>query len=717
MAPTLDGVLLGTAPYMSPEQARGKAVDKRADIWAFGCVLFEMLTGHRAFGGETTSDTIVAILEREPDWNALPAGTPASLNRLLQRCLDKDPKRRLRDIADAQRDIDDGARQPNAVTASPVVVSGRGPLFAGGVVTGIVAAAIGAAMLLRAGPTPAAPEFSRVVRLTSGPAHEVAPVVSADGKWVAYLSDEGGTTHVWVKFVAGGEAINLTASSGLDVGSGTGIGGLDVAPDGTRLAVAARPRGSVSSAFSTWEIPAPLPGVPHKLLNENFLGARWSLDGTKLTFIKAGAASGDALFVADADGGNRREIITPRDGMHVHWPAWSRDGFVYFIRTFTTVANLDAADIYRIDARGTAPMEPVVQSARRTLFPLPMPDGNGLIYAANPNTAELRLWWRPFTGGPARQMTTGVGEYAEPRISADGRTLVCTLYELRQSLTRIPVHTAPATPTAITAGYDGDLDPTISPAGDRLVFSSSRDGNRHLWSARLDGSEARPLTSGSSYDDRPAFSPDGQQIAFVSDRTGARAIWAIPADGGPPRKVVDAETTGGLTWSRDGTRIVYAAGAGAGPGLWSVPATGGQPQPIPTPRFAAEPAWSPTDDVIAFMSVSRGNGPSFTDVAFVDPSGKPLDKSLPKTPGGNGFSNGMLAWAPDGRRLAIANQQSNSAASIWMLDLALASEYTKIIDLPPGPRVRGITWTHDGSSLIIGKHDWTSDIVLMDRGK
>ena len=118
---TREGVIAGTAAYMSPEQARGKAVDKRTDIWAFGCVLYEMLTARPAFRGETVSDTIAAILEREPDWSALPAQTPASIRRLLQRCLEKDPKRRLRDIGDARLEIEEalGASVSSGSGGSP----------------------------------------------------------------------------------------------------------------------------------------------------------------------------------------------------------------------------------------------------------------------------------------------------------------------------------------------------------------------------------------------------------------------------------------------------------------------------------------------------------------------------------------------------------------------------------------------------------------------
>jgi len=243
-------------------------------------------------------------------------------------------------------------------------------------------------------------------------------------------------------------------------------------------------------------------------------------------------------------------------------------------------------------------MKPVVETPRRALFPMPTPDGRGPIYAANPNTAELRLWWR-LTGAPqsAHQLTTGVGEYAEPHLSADGKTLVCTLYDLRQSLARINVDGRPAVQSPITDAFQGDLDPTMSPGGDRLVFTSSRSGGRLIWSARPDGSDARPLTSGVVSDERPAFSPDGRQIAFISDRSGRRAIWVVGAEGGPPRKAANADTTGGLTWSRDNARIVYAAGVGGGPGLWSVPAIGGapertQPRRLPPSRSGRPPLTS-----------------------------------------------------------------------------------------------------------------------------
>ena len=115
------------------------------------------------------------------------------------------------------------------------------------------------------------------------------------------------------------------------------------------------------------------------------------------------------------------------------------------------------------------------------------------------------------------------------------------------------------------------------------------------------------------------------------------------------------------------------------------------------------------------MAASRADGVSRTKVGFIDSAGRDLYPSLPMPPVGNGFANGMLAWAPDGRRVVVVQQQANSAARIWLVDPEAAQPYTQLIEFPPGPRIRGLTWTRDGSALIVGKHDWTSDIVLLER--
>jgi Tol biopolymer transport system component len=708
---TRHGLVVGTAAYMSPEQARGAAVDKRTDIWAFGCVLYELLTGRSPFARDTISDTLVAILERPPALDLLPPDTPVLIRRVVTRCLEKEPKRRARDIADIAADLQNTAHIPLPPAAVDRWPSRVWPAVAAVAVVATLGLAVWVWRASR--PTEHPPEFSRIVRLTRGPAREFGPAISPDGKWVAYLSDTRGPLDVWVQFVSGGEPVNLTATSGLDIATTTGISGLEVSPDGTKVAVMAKLHGS-SGRFSTWEIPAPLPGVPHKLLDDGFMGMRWSPDSQHVTFIRAGPSEGDALWIADADGTNRREIVRADSGVHLHWPAWSADGFIYFNRMATYVGNFDRSEVFRVRTDGSG-LEPVVRTLRRAMFPLPLVNG-GLVYSANPTTAELGLWWRPSRGGDPVRLTTGVGEYAEPRISADGRSLVATHYDLRQSIVRVPIDPAAhAVFVPITDGSGGDLDPSVMPSGDRLVFSSSRTGNRHIWAARVDGTDLRPLTSGPASDERPAASPDGTLVAFISDRTGEPGVWLVSADGGAPRKASTLSPVGQLSWSRDSRHLVFAASSGQWAGLWSVAVADGTARQIPTAGAAADPSWCPTRDVIAYLEPAK-SGEAYVRLAFVSPEGKRLYESLPPAPAiSAGFANGSVVWSPDGRTVAVVSQNTNLPAAIWTI--APDEEhpaYRKVVELPPGPRIRGITWTADGSALIVGKHDWTSDVVLMD---
>ena len=709
---TRDGVIVGSAAYMSPEQARGSTVDKRTDIWAFGCVLYEMLVGRSPFGRDTLSDTIVAILDRDPDWSALPANTPTNLRLLMRRCLERDQKRRLRDIGDARADLETPVLRSSETKESTTRSMPLLPWSVAAVSLVALAAMSWAWWSASRRPdTSAAPAFSRMIPITAGPAREFGPVLSPDGKWVAYVSNAGGSQNVWVKFVAGGDPVNLTATSGLDISGSSAIGGLEVSPDGSRLAVQARVRGS-TTAFATYEIPAPLPGVPRALLDPSFLAMRWSPDGTRMTFIRAGATAGDAIWVADGDGTNRREIVPASGGTHMHWLSWGHDGFIYYIRPVMAGFNLAQTEIYRVAPNGGTP-EPVVTTLKRAMFPLLLP-GGGLIYSADTTSVDLGMWWRK--GNTVVPLTFGLGDYAEPRASLDGRVLVATRYENHQSLIRIETSGPQAGAiTSLTDGFGGDLDPHTVATTTRIVFSATRTGNRHLWTANIDGTDVRPLTSGSSQDDRPAFSPDGQTIAFVSDRGGQRGIWLIAAAGGSPRKLVATLPVSTLSWSRDGTAIVYAASAGTWPGLWSVSVADGQTRQIKTPGAVGEPVWSPTSERIAYLEPST-TGPAYVGLSLISPDGDPQSAKALKAPEiSGGLPNGMLAWSPDGRRLAVTSQNTNAASSIWLADPDAAVPFRKLVELPIGPRIRGITWASDGS-LIVGQHDATSDIVLMDHG-
>ncbi len=349
-AGTRHGTILGTAAYMSPEQARGRSVDRRTDIWAFGCILFEMLSGRRAFAGDGATDTISHVLQREPDWTSLPRQTPATVKELIARCLKKDSRVRLRDIGDARLILDDAIATPAALAggrASTRLMVGL-PLVAA-LVLASAAITYGVARFIAPPRPDPFPAFEHVVRFVASPAHESSPVISPDGKWVAYLSNARGPTDVWLKSVSGGDAVNLTSSVELQIQSSDGIGGLEVSPDGSQIAFVAGATGTPSPQPSTYAIPAPLGGPARRLISQSS-GMRWSPDGKQIVYVRPGGLLGDALVIADADGQNARDLVKHDGPRHIHWARWSPDGkHVYFNYGFST-QNTEQTEIFRVSS-------------------------------------------------------------------------------------------------------------------------------------------------------------------------------------------------------------------------------------------------------------------------------------------------------------------------------------------------------------------------------
>jgi Tol biopolymer transport system component len=336
-----------------------------------------------------------------------------------------------------------------------------------------------------------------------------------------------------------------------------------------------------------------------------------------------------------------------------------------------------------------------------------------LFYAANPDSADLSLWWRDLRSGRDYRVTSGVGEYGVPYLSSDGQRLVATVVNVRQALERVAVaFDRIVALEPLTDGFTGDLDPSWSPDGGRLVFSSSRAGNRNLWSNRPNLSQLTPITAGDSFDERPAYSPDGQQVAFVSDRGGRRGLWVVNSEGGTPRLVSAADVLDTISWSTDGRHLVYALASENAPRLVIVSVTDGAGERLPTPAAAHAPAWSPRGDVIAYLEPRLGLG---TRLRFVRRDGQPVYEHLPEVP--QQLGNGLLAWSPDGRRLAAVGLPGSDAGHIWIIEPDGPVPIRRLIELPAGDYLRGITWTRDGSALVVGRIRWAGDVVLAERSR
>jgi eukaryotic-like serine/threonine-protein kinase len=716
---TEPGLIVGTVNYMSPEQVAGRAVDTRSDLFAFGVVLYEMLAGKRPFAGETRVETMTAILREDaaPLSGVSPEIAPV-LDRIVLHCLEKAPEARFQTARDLAFALEAAGGTTGA--AAPVDVATRGRSWPVGLRAGLrgvwwlpVGALAGVAAWMAVRPPPSAatgPTFSRVTRLVASDANEAAPILSPDGKWMAYIGETGDREDVYVRFLSGAQTVNLTAGEpDLFVATHHEIGGLDVSPDGTEIVFDAGAKGAIASQQSSYVIPAPLGGTARKLVDRG-LAVRWSPDGKHIVYMMPGGSAGDSLWVADATGEHPREVVSLSGGVHTHWPAWSADGrFVYFNYGVVS-ANGEPTEIFRAPVAG-GPPERVIATSRRAIDPCPSLDGRGLLYSSNPVGVELSLWWKPFDGDPVR-VTTGVGQYAEARLSRDGRSMVAVVYQARESLATLAVSGERSSPVSLTPGATGDLDAVLSPRGDRIAFSSTRGGDRNIWTARADGTDARLVTAGAAIDERPAWSPDATTIAFVSSRGGQRGIWVTDVDGGAPRHVVTAQVLDTLTWSPDGREIVYAAPVGETPGLFGVPSAGGPSRRIPTPAGATAPAWSAAANQIAYLQPRRpGESPTVgTHVNFVTATGQ-----VPRPPIAEGppISNGSIAWSPDGRSLAGVAVPGGMRASVWVLPLNGAPR--RLIELSKDGRLRGVTWTPDGAHVIIGLVERTSDIVLFER--
>src|SRR5262245_1034786 len=315
------GVILGTAAYMSPEQARGHSIDKRADIWAFGCVLYEMLTGRAAFGRATVTDTTAAILEGEPDWSLLPPSMPGSAERFLRRCLAKNRRDRLRDIGDARHALDDINVDVNRSSDSAGSPVARTRLLMAGAILGPFIAAGFFVLWMRAGadrqadPASLGPLFTR---LTSDAAYSTEPALSRDGTMVVYASDRaGGQLDLWLQRTAGGQPLRLTTDPADDRQP-------DFSPDGSLIAFRSNRAGG-----GVYVMPAL--GGDARLIAEAGRRPRFSPDGRSIAYWTgpwlSGAgprAPGSSVFIVPATGG--KPIRVAEGFSSARDPVWSLDG-------------------------------------------------------------------------------------------------------------------------------------------------------------------------------------------------------------------------------------------------------------------------------------------------------------------------------------------------------------------------------------------------------
>jgi Tol biopolymer transport system component len=643
---TMAGVLLGTAAYMSPEQAKAKPVDRRADIWAFGCVLYEMLTGKMAFRGETVTDTLASVIKEEPDWSQLPAATPRHVRILLLRCLQKDPKQRLRDIGDARIALDEvlsgAVAQEISSSGSPVSASAwqRSVPWAVAAVCLVAALGVLAWALARHESSPApliaaqilpppGTSFALLGTVGFGP-----PLLSPDGSKIAFVAAAvDGTRKLWVRSLGSVTARALDGTDGAsmqfwspdsqDLGffangklrriPATGGSPLDLS-DVSSVVIRGATWGAndvilftptVGSglfevhANASGAAPQPVTQLDKSRKESSHRWPQFLPDGKHfLYFIESAVPENSGTYVGSVDGGQPRQVLQGhRAALYI------APGYLLFLRESVLMAQRFDPDNFQLGG-DAVPIVDHVEAGSAPFFAGNFSAsgvGGYLVYDGRaPGAAPIHLLWFDRAGRQLGEIEPPA-DYESPRLSPDGKKLAVTVVDGVTSNFDVWVQDlAKGTRTRITFGEGTvSIAASWSPDGKTIVYQSNPGGHYSIYQKAADGTGEPTLLFGDDANERvPRVSPDGRYVVFQRQTPdGAPTqIWALPLFGN--RKAFPAVQghTDALApdispdgkWlayvsAESGRDEVYVVPFGHGSGKWQVSAAGGD-----LPRWRAD---------------------------------------------------------------------------------------------------------------------------------
>jgi serine/threonine-protein kinase len=650
------GIILGTAAYMSPEQAKGRAADKRSDIWAFGCVLYEMLTGKRPFEGEDVSDTLAAVLRGEPNWTALPADVPMPIRTLARACLEKDRQKRVVEAAAAVFVLGNAASLAEQHTLKPQGTAPRGRRVVGLVAAGVVIAGLAAGAEWLA----TRPQAPRVMRTTITPTGAAALTISGndrdlaitpDGTRVVYVGNN--STQLFVRSLDTLEPVPIMTSSGLRAPFVSPSGQWVGFHEGASLKKVAITGG---------------PPIEVTLIDGGPRGATWTLDDT-IIFATANPATG--LQQVSANGGMPVAITKPD---HAHgeidhlWPELLPGGRAVLF-TVVSQGGLDGASIAVLDLRsGTThvvlrggshaqylPSGYLVYGAAGTLRAVPFDLARLTVYGtAVPVVPRVLL---SAFGAYNFSIARGDGTlaYVDARgASGGGRTLVWVDRHGHEEPVGVPSRL-----------YNS---PRLSPDGMRIAVAAA-DQETDIWTWDLrHGAPLVRLTVDPAQDFTPVWTPDGQRIIFGSDRGGVRNLWWQAADGSGAAKRLTTSTNQELPSdvTPNGSDVLFSAQTlDMGFDIMRMPLTG-DGRPVPVLRTKANErsgVVSPDGHWLAYESDSSGSWE-----VYVRPYPNTEAEPRQVSPGGGG----KPFWARDGKELfyalpdgAVMSVPVEANAAIW----------------------------------------------------
>ena len=645
---TEPGVVMGTAAYMSPEQATGRPLDFRSDQFSLGAVLYEMAAGRRPFERPTRPETLTAILREEPEpLTSVTPATPAPLRWIVERCLAKDPEERYASTRDLARDLSQMATRLSSISApGPTAPPPRKRALlmrTGLVLLGVALGLIAAGVVVRVRGPRRSEAPPRLTRVTFSPGLQEQPAFSPDGKLLAYVTDERGNLDIVVQPRGGGAPIPVAATDADEAQPAW-------SPDGTRIAFcSARDHGGrlnfalgqevltelVDGRGGDLFIVPALGGTAVKLVGDGYYPT-WSPDGKHIVFQSNRGGQWD-LWTISSDGGEPARLTNDAD--FDYQPSWSPDG--NWIAYASGVAG--ATNLRVVPAAGGTPMQ-LTHVAEFVLHPSWSPDGRSIIYSAFDNVTNV--WELPVSDGRAagspRRITLGGGQDVDAAVSHDGKSIAFATTRTNGDIWEMSLPSGAL--RQVTSETTLEQYPELSPDGKTLLAESDRKGQSAIWTLDLSGRFREQVSPGGA--SRAHWSPDGRQVSYILGRTihihslgnvsgvdtgvltgtpapfspdGSRLAFSVPGDPAlsvytiSSRAVRRLGTVPGTTevddatWSPDSISLVAHAQMETTRELWIVPADGSAPRRLSNGTFEdSHPRWSSVNpDEILFLRDHR----------------------------------------------------------------------------------------------------------------
>jgi eukaryotic-like serine/threonine-protein kinase len=754
-APTIQvrtgsGIVIGTAGYMSPEQARGLSVDHRSDIFSLGAVIYEMLTRRKPFEGETPSDTMAAILKTEPAPLARVApGVPSELVRIVNKSLRKDREERYQVVKDLWLDLKalkqdlefqdkldrSVSSDDNGTAFMPAVeptLSGPRPTSSRSAISNISDSIgleirrhkVGAALsLLAVLFIVAAGSFGlykwlhkeepvarfwdiRLSRLTNS-GNAIDATISPDGKYIVYVLSDRSSQSLWIRQVSTANDKQIIPPARV------GFFGMTFSPDGTEIYYVLKVNLDPGTLY---RIPT-LGGTPIKVLEGIDAAISFSPDRKQFVFIRGNyPKTGDsALVIANTDGSGERILVvkkSPEQFAPIFFtgPSWSPDG------------KLIAASVVTIGGRSKVTSFSVADGSEKALTTESwlysarvqwLPDMSGVLVVAGDTPVDAMIWHINYSDGRVRKVTNDLNAYRAMSLTQDGKQLTTIQVQGLVNLWVVPEGDAAREvrlPTGNVSNFFSLTGSNVSWAPDgRVVYVSNESGSADIWITDTDGANRKQLTANRGTNVSPVATADGRYIVFVNWQEGRKNIWRMNLDGSNPVQLTSGLYEGFPALSPDSRWVIYTSLDGAKPTLWKVSIDGGQAVKL-TEHVATTSAVSPDGRSIAFTYPESADPRAAPNRIAVIPfeGGDPV-KTLTLPLGGTVLT--AIHWWSNDSKSIFYTATTNNVTNIWSapLDGGPPKQVTQFKDM----LITGFAWSHDGKQLACMRGALMRDAILV----